>query len=180
MTLRSFPQPISRGNANASLDLYPSTEQRLVAALGESALGGGVKALANAFAVSDEAIYHRADGQTRTCWHDCIVWLDAVTRAKGQTPAGRRAALAPLRLLVELYMADATAPDLGDAYAALGQLLEISGGIAVATPESLADKKLDADERERLTRLLVTLPTRAAALAAALGINLSAGEVAAP
>lgn len=162
MTLRSFPQPISRGNANGSLDLYPSVEQRLADALRESALGGGVKAL-----------YHRADGQTRTCWHDCMVWLDATTRAKGQTPAGRRAALAPLRLLVELYLADAAAPDLGDAYAALGQLLEISGGIAVATPESLADKKLDADERERLTRLLVTLPERAAALAKALGIDLS-------
>lgn len=61
MTVRSFPQRAAGCNANAAPDLYPSIEQRLVAALGESALGGGVKALANAFAVSDEAIYHRAD-----------------------------------------------------------------------------------------------------------------------
>lgn len=179
-----MPRTFSRGDRAVSgigthgLDV--EREARLVKALAESALGGSVKALAGAFVVSDSAIYHQADGVNRSCWHDTITWLDAAIRGKGQTAEGRRAALAPLLLLVELYLQDDDAqPDRVRANAAVGDLLARAGRVAVEISEAMRDNNLSPEERERIYAALVPLAAAVPAVGAVLGFHLPpVGEVA--
>jgi hypothetical protein len=94
--------------------------------------------------------------------------------------AGRRAALAPLRLLVDLYLTeDAAANELSDVYAVLGAALGQTGQLATMTTDALRDGEISAEERERIAPVVVALLNSVPALARKLGLDLSpANEVA--
>lgn len=141
--------------ARCNADRDPGSEHyaELVQAIHRAALGGGVKAAANALDLTDEAIYHWADGQARSPMHRTQDFLDALVAAKGQSAEGRLQALAVLVYWFRRYFgADLSAEvSLAEVNARIARLLAASGRVAAETQEAIAnDKRIDEKERERL------------------------------
>lgn len=135
----------------------------LLQALRRSLLGGGVKPAAYALGVSDEAVYHHADGQSFSPFHKVQDVLDALVLTKGRSgDEGRDEALAVLHHWNRRYLGK-TGDEItaADANQRLGKIYAAAGTLGVEMEQALRDNRIDETERPALRR-------RAEALATAL------------